>query len=149
MSLSGPFIVRPVATVLLWLGVVLAGWLAHSLLPIAPLPQIEFPVIGVRAQMPGASPEVMAATVATPLERSLGTIAGVSEMTSRSTTGQTRITLQFDLSRDINSAATDVQGAINAARALMPSGLRSNPSYNKANPASAPIMTLALTSDSL
>ena len=149
MSLSGPFIVRPVATVLIWLGVVLAGWLAHSLLPIAPLPQIEFPVIGVRAQMPGASPEVMAATVATPLERSLGTIAGVSEMTSRSTTGQTRITLQFDLSRDINSAATDVQGAINAARAMMPSGLRSNPSYNKANPASAPIMTLALTSDSL
>ena len=149
MSLSGPFIVRPVATILIWLGVVLAGWLAHSLLPIAPLPQIEFPVIGVRAQMPGASPEVMAATVATPLERSLGTIAGVSEMTSRSTTGQTRITLQFDLSRDINSAATDVQGAINAARAMMPSGLRSNPSYNKANPASAPILTLALTSDSL
>jgi multidrug efflux pump len=149
MSLSGPFIVRPVATILIWLGVVLAGLLAHSLLPIAPLPQIEFPVIGVRAQMPGASPEVMAATVATPLERSLGTIAGVSEMTSRSTTGQTRITLQFDLSRDINSAATDVQGAINAARAMMPSGLRSNPSYNKANPASAPIMTLALTSDSL
>jgi multidrug efflux pump len=149
MSLSGPFIVRPVATILIWLGVVLAGWLAHSLLPIAPLPQIEFPVIGVRAQMPGASPEVMAATVATPLERSLGTIAGVSEMTSRSTTGQTRITLQFDLSRDINSAATDVQGAINAARAMMPSGLRSNPSYNKANPSSAPIITLALTSDSL
>jgi len=149
MSLSGPFVVRPVATILIWLGVVLAGWLAHSLLPIAPLPQIEFPVIGVRAQMPGASPEVMAATVATPLERSLGTIAGVSEMTSRSTTGQTRITLQFDLSRDINSAATDVQGAINAARAMMPSGLRSNPSYNKANPASAPIITLALTSDSL
>ena len=149
MSISGLFIVRPVATILLWLGVVLAGWLAHSLLPIAPLPQIEFPVIGVRAQMPGASPEVMAATVATPLERSLGTIAGVSEMTSRSTTGQTRITLQFDLNRDINSAATDVQGAINAARAMMPSGLRSNPSYNKANPAAAPIMTLALTSDSL
>jgi multidrug efflux pump len=149
MSLSGPFIVRPVATILIWLGVVLAGWLAHSLLPIAPLPQIEFPVIGVRAQMPGASPEVMAATVATPLERSLGTIAGVSEMTSRSTTGQTRITLQFDLSRDINRAATDVQGAINAARAMMPSGLRSNPSYNKANPSSAPIITLALTSETL
>ena len=149
MSLSGLFIVRPVATILIWLGVVLAGWLAHSLLPIAPLPQIEFPVIGVRAQMPGASPEVMAATVAMPLERALGTIAGVSEMTSRSTTGQTRITLQFDLSRDINSAATDVQGAINAARAMMPSGLRSNPSYNKSNPASAPIITLALTSESL
>lgn len=149
MNISGIFIVRPVATTLIWLGVVLAGWLAHSLLPIAPLPQIELAAISVRAQMPGASPEVMAATVATPLERSLGTIAGLTEMTSRSTTGQTRITLQFDLSRDINSAATDVQGAINAARAMMPSGLRNNPSYNKVNPSAAPIMTLALTSDSL
>jgi len=149
MNISGPFIVRPVATTLIWLGVVLAGWLAHGLLPIAPLPQIELPVISVRASMPGASPEVMAATVATPLERSLGTIAGVTEMTSRSTTGQTRITLQFDLSRDIDSAATDVQGAINAARAMMPSGLPSNPSYRKANPSAAPIMTLALTSATL
>jgi multidrug efflux pump len=149
MSLSGPFIVRPVATTLIWLGVVLAGLLAHSLLPIAPLPQIDLPSISVRADMPGASPEVMAATVATPLERSLGTIAGLTEMTSRSTTGQTRITLQFDLSRDINRAATDVQGAINAARAMMPSGLRNNPSYRKANPSAAPIMTLALTSASL
>ncbi len=149
MNLSGPFIVRPVATTLLWLGVVLAGWLGHSLLPIAPLPQIELASISVSAQMSGASPEVMAATVATPLERSLGTIAGLTEMTSRSTTGQTRITLQFDLSRDINSAATDVQGAINAARAMMPSGLRNNPSYKKVNPSAAPIMTLALTSDSL
>ena len=149
MSLSGPFIVRPVATTLIWLGVVLAGLLAHSLLPIAPLPQIDLPSISVRADMPGASPEVMAATVATPLERSLGTIAGLTEMTSRSTTGQTRITLQFDLSRDINRAATDVQGAINAARAMMPSGLRNNPSYKKANPSAAPIMTLALTSASL
>jgi multidrug efflux pump len=149
MNISGPFIVRPVATTLIWLGVVLAGWLAHGLLPIAPLPQIELPVISVRASMPGASPEVMAATVATPLERSLGTIAGVTEMTSRSTTGQTRITLQFDLSRDINNAATDVQGAINAARAMMPSGLQGNPSYRKANPSAAPIMTLALTSATL
>jgi multidrug efflux pump subunit AcrB len=149
MNISGPFVVRPVATTLIWLGVVLAGWLAHGLLPIAPLPQIELPVISVRAKMPGASPEVMAATVATPLERSLGAIAGVSEMTSRSTTGQTRITLQFDLSRDINSAATDVQGAINAARAMMPSGLQSNPSFRKANPSAAPIMTLALTSATL
>lgn len=149
MNISGPFIVRPVATTLIWLGVVLAGWLAHGLLPIAPLPQIELPVISVRANMPGASPEVMAATVATPLERSLGTIAGVTEMTSRSTTGQTRITLQFDLSRDIDSAATDVQGAINAARAMMPSGLQGNPSYRKANPSAAPIMTLALTSATL
>jgi multidrug efflux pump len=149
MNISGPFIVRPVATTLIWLGVVLAGWLAHGLLPIAPLPQIELPVISVRANMPGASPEVMAATVATPLERSLGTIAGVTEMTSRSTTGQTRITLQFDLSRDINSAATDVQGAINAARAMMPSGLQGNPTFRKANPSAAPIMTLALTSATL
>ena len=149
MTLSSPFIVRPVATTLIWLGVVLAGWLAFTLLPIAPLPQIELASISVSAQMPGASPEVMAATVATPLERSLGTIAGLTEMTSRSTTGQTRITLQFDLSRDINSAATDVQGAINAARAMMPSGLRSNPSYRKVNPSAAPIMTLALTSDTL
>lgn len=149
MNLSGPFVLRPVATTLIWLGVVLSGWLAFNVLPIAPLPQIELASISVSAQMPGASPEVMAATVATPLERSLGTIAGLTEMTSRSTTGQTRITLQFDLSRDINSAATDVQGAINAARAMMPSGLRSNPSYRKVNPAAAPIMTLALTSDSL
>ena len=149
MNISGPFIVRPVATTLIWLGVVLAGWLAHGLLPIAPLPQIELPVISVRASMPGASPEVMAATVATPLERSLGAIAGVTEMTSRSTTGQTRINLQFDLSRDINSAATDVQGAINAARAMMPSGLQGNPSYRKANPSAAPIITLALTSATL
>ena len=149
MNLSGLFIVRPVATTLVWLGVVLSGWLAFSLLPIAPLPQIELASISVSAQMAGASPEVMAATVATPLERSLGTIAGLTEMTSRSTTGQTRITLQFDLSRDINSAATDVQGAINAARAMMPSGLRSNPSYRKVNPSAAPIMTLALTSDTL
>ena len=149
MNISGPFIVRPVATTLIWLGVVLAGWLAHGLLPIAPLPQIELPVIAVRASMPGASPEVMAATVATPLERSLGTIAGVTEMTSRSRTGQTWITLQFDLSRNINNAATDVQGAINAARAMMPSGLQGNPTFRKANPSAAPIMTLALTSATL
>ena len=149
MNFSALFIVRPVATTLIWLGVVLSGWLSFSLLPIAPLPQIELASISVSAQMAGASPEVMAATVATPLERSLGTIAGLTEMTSRSTTGQTRITLQFDLSRDINSAATDVQGAINAARAMMPSGLRSNPSYRKVNPSAAPIMTLALTSDTL
>jgi multidrug efflux pump len=149
MNVSGPFILRPVATTLIWLGVVLAGWLGHSLLPIAPLPQIELASISVSALMPGASPETMASTVATPLERSLGVIAGLTEMTSRSTTGQTRINLQFDLSRDINSAATDVQGAINAARAMMPSGLRNNPSYKKVNPSAAPIMTLAITSDTL
>ena len=148
-SLATPFIVRPVATTLIWVAVMLAGLLARHVLPIAPLPQIEFPVISVRATMPGASPEVMASSVATPLERSLGAIAGVQEMTSRSTEGSTRITLQFDLSRDINSAATDVQGAINAARPSLPSGLRSNPTYRKANPSAAPIITLALTSDTL
>ena len=148
-SLATPFIMRPVATTLIWVAVVLAGLLARHVLPIAPLPQIEFPIISVRASMPGASPEVMASSVATPLERSLGAIAGVQEMTSRSTEGSTRITLQFDLSRDINSAATDVQGAINAARPSLPSGLRSNPTYRKANPSAAPIMTLALTSDTL
>lgn len=148
-SLATPFIVRPVATTLIWVAVVLAGLLARHVLPIAPLPQIEFPVISVRATMPGASPEVMASSVATPLERSLGAIAGVQEMTSRSTEGSTRITLQFDLSRDINSAATDVQAAINAARPSLPSGLRSNPTYRKANPSAAPIITLALTSDTL
>ena len=148
-SLATPFIVRPVATTLIWVAVVLAGLLARHVLPIAPLPQIEFPVISVRATMPGASPEVMASSVATPLERSLGAIAGVQEMTSRSVEGSTRITLQFDLSRDINSAATDVQGAINAARPSLPSGLRSNPTYRKANPSAAPIITLALTSDTL
>ena len=148
-SLATPFIVRPVATTLIWVAVILAGLLARHVLPIAPLPQIEFPVISVRATMPGASPEVMASSVATPLERSLGAIAGVQEMTSRSTEGSTRITLQFDLSRDINSAATDVQGAINAARPSLPSGLRSNPTYRKANPSAAPIITLALTSNTL
>ena len=149
MRLSGVFIVRPVATTLVWVAVVLAGWLGHSLLPVAPLPQIEVPMISVTARMPGASPEVMASSVAMPLERSLGTIAGVTEMTSRNSVGSTRITVQFDLGRDINSAAKDVQAAINAARALLPAGLRSNPTYRKVNPSAAPIVTLALTSDSL
>ena len=149
MRLSGLFIVRPVATTLVWLAVVLAGWLGHSLLPVAPLPQIEVPMISITAKMPGASPEVMASSVAMPLERSLGVIAGVTEMTSRNSVGSTRITVQFDLGRDINSAAKDVQAAINAARALLPTGLRSNPTYRKVNPSAAPIVTLALTSDSL
>ena len=140
---------RPVATTLLWLGVVLAGLLAHQHLPIAPLPKLDFPIISVSASMPGASPEVMASSVAMPLERALGAIAGVNEMTSRSREGTTRITLQFDLKRDINSAATDVQAAINAARPSLPSGLRSNPSYRKVNPSAAPIITLALTSKTL
>src|SRR5438094_9967933 len=149
MNLSRPFIERPVATTLLTLGVVLAGVAAFVHLPVAPLPQVDFPTISVNAGLPGASPETMAATVAAPLERSLGRIASVTEMTSTSALGSTHITLQFDLSRDIDGAARDVQAAINAARALLPSGLPSNPTYHKVNPADAPIMILALTSDTL
>ncbi|CAM4046028.1 multidrug efflux RND transporter permease subunit [Bordetella tumulicola] len=149
MILSAPFIVRPVATVLLTLGLVLAGILAYRLLPVAALPQVDLPMISVTASLPGASPETMASSVATPLERSLGSIAGLTEMTSRSSQGSTRITLQFDLSRDINGAARDVQAAINAARSLLPTGMRSNPTYRKVNPSSAPVMVLAMTSDSL
>ncbi len=149
MNISSPFIVRPVATTLLTLAIALAGALAFVSLPVAPLPQMDFPTISVQASLPGASPDTMAATVAAPLERSLGMIAGVSEMTSASSLGSSRITLQFDLSRDIDGAARDVQAAINAARALLPSGLPSNPTYRKANPSDAPVMILALTSDAL
>ena len=149
MNLSRPFIERPVATTLLTLGVVLAGVAAFIHLPVAPLPQVDFPTISVNAGLPGASPETMAATVAAPLERSLGRIAAVTEMTSSSALGSTHITLQFDLSRDIDGAARDVQAAINAARALLPSGLPSNPTYHKVNPADAPIMILGLTSKAL
>lgn len=149
MNISAPFIARPVATTLLTLGVMLAGILGFQLLPIAPLPQVDFPTISVNAAMPGASPDTMAATVATPLERSLGTIAGVNEITSRSSLGSTNVTLQFDLSRDINGAARDVQAAINAARSLLPMGMPSNPTYRKVNPADAPIMILSLTSATL
>ncbi|MFO1396695.1 MAG: multidrug efflux RND transporter permease subunit [Burkholderiales bacterium] len=149
MNLSAPFIDRPVATTLLTLGVALAGAIAFRLLPVSPLPQVDFPTISVQASLPGASPETMAATVATPLERSLGRIAGVTEMTSSSSLGNARVTLQFDLSRDIDGAARDVQAAINAARALLPTGMPSNPTYRKVNPADAPIMILALTSDTL
>jgi multidrug efflux pump len=148
-SFSAPFIERPVATSLLTLGVVLAGVVAFKLLPVSPLPQVDFPTISVQASLPGASPETMAATVATPLERSLGRIAGVTEMTSSSALNSTRITLQFDLNRDIDGAARDVQAAINAARSLLPSGLPSNPTYKKVNPADAPIMILALTSKTM
>jgi multidrug efflux pump len=147
VNLSAPFIERPVATTLLMLALVLSGLVAYRLLPVAPLPQVEFPTISVTAALPGASPEVMAGTVATPLERQLGRIAGVNEITSWSTQGSTRITLQFDLERDINSAANDVQAAINAARAQLPTSLPNNPTYRKLNPADAPIMVLALTSD--
>ena len=146
---SAPFIHRPVATTLLTLAILLAGLLAFKLLPVSPLPQVDFPTISVFAGLPGASPETMAATVATPLERTLGRIAGVNEITSSSSLGSTRITLQFDLDRDINGAARDVQAGINAARSLLPSGLPSNPTYRKVNPADAPIMILGLTSDSL
>ena len=148
-SISALFIRRPVGTSLLALAVLLAGIIAFRLLPVAPLPQVDFPTITVQANMAGASPEVMAATVATPLERSLGTIAGISQMTSSSTLGSTRIILQFDLSKDIDSAARQVQAAINAARPLLPTGLTGNPTYRKVNPADAPIMILSLTSQSL
>jgi len=149
VNLSAPFIDRPVATTLLTLGVALAGAIAFRLLPVSPLPQVDFPTISVQASLPGASPETMAATVATPLERSLGRIAGVTEITSSSALGSTRITLQFDLSRDIDGAARDVQAAINASRNLLPTGLPSNPTYRKVNPADAPIMILALTSETM
>jgi len=149
MNLSTPFIHRPVATTLLTLAILLAGLLAFKLLPVSPLPQVDFPTVSVSAGLPGASPETMAATVATPLERALGRIAGVNQITSSSSLGSTRVTLQFDLDRDINGAARDVQAAINAARSLLPSGMPSNPSYRKVNPADAPIMIIALTSDAL
>jgi multidrug efflux pump len=141
------FIHRPVATTLLTIAIALAGILGFRLLPVAPLPQLDFPVILISASLPGASPETMAASVATPLERSLGRIAGVSEMTSTSSLGSTRIILVFDFDRDINGAARDVQAAINAAQSLLPTGMPSRPSYRKANPSDAPIMILTLTSD--
>src|ERR1051325_7627443 len=149
LSLSTPFIRRPVATTLLTFGLAAAGAVAFFQLPVSPLPQVDYPTISVRAQLPGASPEVVATSVATPLERRLGQIADVTEMTSSSSLGGTRITLQFGLNRDINGAARDVQAAINGARADLPSSLRSNPTYRKVNPADAPILILALTSDTL
>jgi multidrug efflux pump len=149
VSLSEPFVRRPIATTLLTVGVALAGTLAFFRLPVSPLPQVDYPTISVQASQPGASPAVMATSVATPLERHLGTIANVTEMTSSSALGSTRITLQFGLDRDINGAARDVQAAINAAHADLPASLRSNPTYRKVNPADAPIMILALTSTTL
>lgn len=146
MNLSQPFVRRPIGTVLLTIGIALAGIAGFFALPISPLPQIDLPVIQVNANIPGASPDTMATSVATPLERHLGTIAGVNEITSSSSVGATRVTMQFDLSRDIDGAARDVQAAINAARIDLPSTLRSNPTYRKANPAAAPVMILALTS---
>ena len=147
MNISAPFIHRPVATTLLTAAIALAGGVAFILLPVAPLPQIDFPTISVSASLPGGSPEVMASSVATPLERQFGRISSVTEMTSSSTLGSTSITIQFDLNRNIDGAARDVQAAINAARAYLPSNLPSNPMWRKVNPADAPIMMVALTSD--
>jgi len=147
MNISAPFIRRSVGTALLTAAIALAGAVAYLQLPVAPLPQVDFPTISVGASLPGASPEIMASSVAAPLERQLGHIAGVNEMTSSSTLGSSGITLQFDLNRDINGAARDVQAAINAARADLPANLPSNPTYRKVNPADAPIIILALTSD--
>jgi multidrug efflux pump len=149
MNPSEPFIRRMVATTLLTCGVALAGIIAFFQLPVSPLPQVDFPTISVQASLPGASPEVVSTSVATPLERHLGVIADVTEMTSQSTVGQARITLQFGLTRNIDGAARDVQAAINAARADLPANLRSNPTYRKVNPADAPIMIIALTSPTL
>jgi multidrug efflux pump len=149
MNISAPFISRPVATTLLTAAIALAGILGFSRLPVSPLPQVDFPTISVSAQLPGASPETVATSVAEPLERHLGQIANVTEMTSQSGIGQARITLQFDLSRDIDGAARDVQAAINAARADLPTNLPNNPTYRKVNPADAPIMVLALTSKTM
>jgi multidrug efflux pump len=149
VSLSSPFIKRPVATALLTIAVGLAGAVAFRLLPVSPLPQVDFPTISVSASLPGASPEIMASAVATPLERQFGRIAAVTEMTSSSSLGQTGITLQFDLNRNIDAAARDVEAAINAARGYLPTDLPGNPTYRKVNPADSPIMIIALTSRSL
>ncbi|HEY0982340.1 efflux RND transporter permease subunit, partial [Schlesneria sp.] len=147
MSLSSPFVHKPVGTTLFTVAIVLSGAIGYFMLPVSPLPQIDFPTISVSAGLPGASPETMASAVATPLERQFGRIAGITEMTSASSLGSTSITMQFDLDRDINAAARDVQAAINAARGQLPANLPNNPSYRKVNPADAPIMMLALTSD--
>ncbi|UIM96659.1 multidrug efflux RND transporter permease subunit MdtC [Yersinia ruckeri] len=147
MKFFALFITRPVATTLLTLAITLSGIIGFSLLPVSPLPQVDFPVISVSASLPGADPETMASSVATPLERALGRIAGVNEMTSSSSLGSTRIILQFDLNRDINGAARDVQAALNAAQSLLPSGMPNRPTYRKVNPSDAPIMILTLTSD--
>ena len=149
MNISAPFIRRPIGTSLLTLALLLSGMLAFQFLPVAPLPQVEFPVISVNASLPGASPETMASAVATPLERQFGRISGVNQMTSTSQLGSTNIVLQFDLSRNIDAAARDVQAAINAARGQLPANLPSNPGYRKVNPADAPILILSLTSDTI
>ncbi len=147
MSLSSPFIQRPVGTTLLTIGVAFAGIIGYTVLPVAPLPQVDFPTISVSASLPGASAQIMAASVATPLERQFSHIAGITEMTSSSSLGSTSVTLQFDLNRDINGAARDVQAAINAARTYLPADLPANPSYRKYNPADSPIMIIGMSSN--
>src|ERR1700754_2298219 len=147
MNLSEPFIRRPVATTLLTIAIAIAGSIAFQVLPVSPLPQVDFPTISVNASLPGASAEIMASSVATPLERQFGHIAGVTEMTSASKLGSTSVTIQFDLTRNIDGAARDVQAAINAARTYLPANLPSNPTYRKVNPADSPIMIIGLTSD--
>src|SRR6202048_4155789 len=149
MSISEPFVRRPIATSLLMGGIFLLGLVVAPLLPVAPLPQVDFPTISVSASLPGASPETMASSVATPLERQFGRLPGAPEMTSSSNLGSPSITIQFELNRNIDAAARDVQAAINAARGYLPANLPSNPSYRKVNPADAPIFMLALTSDQL
>ncbi len=146
MSISAPFIHRPVATTLLTVAVGMAGAVAYNFLPVAPLPQVDFPSISVNTSLPGASPETMASSVAAPLERQFGRIAGINEMTSTSTLGSTGITLQFDLTRNIDAAARDVQAAINAARGQLPPNLPRNPYWRKVNPADAPILMIGLVS---
>src|SRR5438874_77489 len=148
-NFSAPFIRRPVATSLITFAILLSGVVAFRFLPVAPLPQVDFPTISVGAGLPGASPETMASAVATPLERQFGRIAGVTQMTSSSGLGNTGITLQFDLNRDINAAARDVQAAINAARSQLPADMPSQPNYRKVNPADSPILMLSLTSDNI
>src|ERR1700759_1446731 len=147
MTLSAPFIRRPVATTLLTAAIAIAGGIAFNVLPVSPLPQVDFPTISVQASLPGASAQIMASSVATPLERQFGHIAGVNEMTSSSSLGSTNITLQFDLNRNIDAASRDVQAAINAARGQLPANLPSNPNFKKSTPSDAPIMLLSLTSD--
>src|SRR6201993_890477 len=146
MNVSQPFIYRPVATTLLAIAIAIAGAIAFNFLPVSPLPQVDFPTISVNASLPGASAEIMASSVATPLERQFGHIAGVTEMTSSSSLGTTGVTIQFDLSRNIDGAARDVQAAINAARTYLPANLPGNPTYRKVNPGDSPILVLALTS---
>ena len=149
MNLSRPFVRRPIASALIAVAIVLVGVLAYGLLPVAPLPQVDFPTIRVSASLPGASPETMAASVAAPLERALGTIAGITNISADCRQGSISITLEFAFNRDIDAAARDVQAAINAARGQLPAGMPGNPTYRKSNPSQAPIMALALSSPNL